>query len=177
MKIFSSSTIFYIIFAGIHKWLNLSFQIRTQNIVIHGIRRISWISINASDDSFFTYFLYCWLSLSPLPPLCAAINLLHWALSWTGMCWGVWAKAVPTRCSTSRLLSEVTWPEEDLKESSGSLFDFLHLFDLTDQLTWITAKLNLSRLNILTMTILTGTQTTQSQPRHPKSEYKNCVKS
>lgn len=111
--------------------------------------------------------------LPPLPPLCAAVNLLCFSslLGWNvSECLG---QTVPTRHSSSsgssRSLSQFTRAEEDL-ESSGSSIVLLHLFDPSERLRWITARLNLSLLNIPTMTIQTGTRTTQSQPNHPKSE-------
>lgn len=52
----------------------------------------------------------------------------------------------------------------------------LPLFDSTEQPRWIRAKLNLSLLNIPTMTTQTGTPTTQSQLNHPKSEYESPVR-
>lgn len=105
---------------------------------------------------------------SALPPFCAALNLLRWVISWTGMCRGSWAKlswhvaAAPTD----------RWLELDQEESSGSLFVLLHLYDLIKQLQWIRAKRKLSLFNIPIMTIQTGTRTMQSLQNHPKSEYK-----
>ncbi len=127
-----------------------------------------------SSSSFTSPLVPCIvapLSLSPVTPLCAAVNLLCLS-SRAGMCLNVWAKVSRHVTAAAEPRARSLHEEEDLK-SSGSLIDLFHLFDSTEPLRWITARTNLSLLSIPTMTIQTGTRTMQSQPNHPKSEYKS----